>query len=66
MRRKLAEYIDGMAEGVVKKTAPLTVPANAFLNPTMLNDPRYGEYSRNTIARFEELQAFALMLSHEV
>jgi multidrug resistance protein MdtO len=65
MRRKLAEYVDGMAEGVVKKTAPLTVPATAFLPPAMLDDPRYGEYSRNTIARFEELQSFALMLSHE-
>jgi multidrug resistance protein MdtO len=66
MRRRLAEYIDGLAEGVVKKTVPVTVPANAFLTPAMLNDPRYGEYSRNTIARFEELHAYALMLSHEV
>jgi multidrug resistance protein MdtO len=65
MRRQLAEYVDGMAEGVVKKTAPLTVPATAFVPPAMLDDPRYGEYSRNTIARFEELQSFALMLSHE-
>jgi len=66
MRRKLAEYVDALAEGIVKKTAPVTVPATAFLPPAMLDDPRYGEYSRNTIARFEELQSFALMLSHEV
>jgi multidrug resistance protein MdtO len=65
MRRRLAEYIDGLAEGVVKKTVPVTVPANALLAPAMLNDPRYGEYSRNTIARFEELHAYALTLSHE-
>jgi hypothetical protein len=32
----------------------------------MLEDPRYVEYSRNTVARFEELQAFALILSQEV
>src|SRR6201996_755970 len=66
MRRKLAEYIDGMATGVVKKTAPATVTADDFLTPAMLNDPRYGEYSRNTIARFEELHSYALMLSREV
>jgi multidrug resistance protein MdtO len=66
MRRRLAEYIDGFAEGVVKKTVPVTVPANALLAPAMLNDPRYGEYSRNTIARFEELHAYAQTLSHEV
>jgi multidrug resistance protein MdtO len=66
MRRRLAEYIDSLAEGVVKKTVPVTVPATAFLAPAMLNNPRYEEYSRNTIARFEELQAFALILSHEV
>jgi multidrug resistance protein MdtO len=66
MRRKLAEYVDALAEGVVKRTAPVTVPGTAFLPPAMLDDPRYGEYSRNTIARFEELQSFALMLSHEV
>jgi multidrug resistance protein MdtO len=66
MRRRLAEYIDGLAEGVVKKTVPATVPAAALVAPAMLNDPRYGEYSHNTVARFEELQAFALMLSREV
>jgi multidrug resistance protein MdtO len=66
MRRKLAEYMDGLAEGVVKKTAPVTIPSNGFLAPAMLNDPRYGEYFRNTIARFEELRSYAVMLSHEV
>ncbi|WP_353066877.1 FUSC family protein [Tunturibacter psychrotolerans] len=66
MRRRLAEYIDGMADGVIKRTAPAAVPANAFLTPAMLNDPRYGEYSRNTIARLEELHSYALMLSREV
>ncbi|WP_353069293.1 FUSC family protein [Tunturibacter empetritectus] len=66
MRRRLAESIDELAEGVVKKTLPVTAPATALIPPAMLNDPRYGEYSRNTIARFEELQAFARMLSHEV
>ncbi|WP_433963827.1 FUSC family protein [Tunturiibacter gelidiferens] len=65
MRRKLAEYIDELAVGVAKKTAPTMVPTTALLPPAILNDPRYGEYSRNTIARFEELQAFALRLSHE-
>ncbi|WP_406704613.1 FUSC family protein [Tunturibacter empetritectus] len=66
MRRRLAESIDELAVGVVKKTVPVMVPATTLLPPAMLNDPRYGEYSHNTIARFEELQAFALRLSHEV
>jgi multidrug resistance protein MdtO len=66
MRRRLAKYIDGFAEGIVKKTVPVTVPTNTLLASAMLSDPRYGEYSRNTIARFEELHAYALTLSHEV
>ena len=66
MRRRLAEHLDELAVGVVKKTVPVMVPSTALLPPAILNDPRYEEYSHNTIARFEELQAFALKLSHEV
>jgi len=66
MRRKLAVYIDELADGVVRKTGFEIVPATAFVTSSMLEDPRYVEYSRNTIARFEELQAFALILSQEV
>jgi len=65
MRRRLTESIDKLAEDVVKKTAPGLVPATILVAPAMLENPRYGEYSRNAIARFEELQAFALMLNHE-
>jgi len=66
MRRKLAVYIDELADGVVRKTTFEIVPATAFVTSSMLEDPRYVEYSRNTVARFEELQAFALILSQEV
>lgn len=66
MRRRLAEHLDELAVGVVKKTVPVMAPATTLLPPAILNDPRYEEYSHNTIARFEELQAFALRLSHEV
>jgi len=66
MRRKLAVYIDELADGVVRKTTFEIVPATAFVTSSILEDPRYVEYSRNTVARFEELQAFALILSQEV
>jgi multidrug resistance protein MdtO len=66
MRRKLATHIDRLADGVTKKTVPEIIPATDFVTTAMLADSRYGEYSHNTIARFEELQAFAFKLSHEV
>jgi multidrug resistance protein MdtO len=66
MRQKLAENIDAMAAAVVQKNDLPTIPAEDFAGLDILESPRYGEYSSNTIARFEELQAFTSMLRNEV
>jgi multidrug resistance protein MdtO len=66
LRRKLAEHLDVMADAVVQKT---TFPAEysaTLAGPDLLEDPRYGEYARNTVARYEELQAFTSTLSLQV
>jgi multidrug resistance protein MdtO len=63
MRRKLAEHLNGMAEAVVKKTAfPLT-DAATFVDSALLENPRYGEYAHNAVARYGELQAIVSSLS---
>jgi multidrug resistance protein MdtO len=65
MRQKLAENIDAMAEAVIQKTDFPMPPAEDFARLDILQSPRYGEYSNNAIARFEELQAFTSMLKNE-
>jgi multidrug resistance protein MdtO len=66
MRHSLADRIDAMADAVVKKTEFLMTPAESFVDSAMLESARYGEYSHNTIARFQELQSFTSMLRNEV
>jgi multidrug resistance protein MdtO len=66
MRQKLAESIDAMAEAVVQKTNFLVTSAEDLAGSDVLQSQRYGEYSNNAIARFEELQAFTSMLRNEV
>jgi len=66
LRRKLAEHLDAMAEAVVKKTAFSSEYAATLTTPDLLEDPHYGEYARNTVARYEELQAFTSELSLRV
>ena len=66
LRRKLAEHLDAMADAVVKKTAFPTEYAATLTTPDLLEDQHYGEYARNTVARYEELQAFTSELSLRV
>lgn len=66
LRRKLAEHLDVMADAVVQKT---TFPAEysaTLISPELLESPHYGEYARNTVARYEELQAFTSALSLQI
>jgi len=57
MRRNVAAHLDVMASAVVEKKAfPLVQPAD-LVDSSLLNNPRYEEYARNTIARHEELQS---------
>ena len=65
MRRKLADRIDAMATSVVQKT-PLPPISTPIVDASLLNDSRYGEYVRNSVARYEELQVAVSNLSLQV
>ncbi len=65
MRRTLAERIDAMAIAVVQKT-PLPSTSTPIANVSLLEDSRYGEYVRNSLARYEELRVAVSNLSHHV
>jgi multidrug resistance protein MdtO len=66
LRRKLAEHLNAMADAVVKKTAFPPEYAATLASSDLLEDPQYGEYARNAVARYEELQAFTSALSLRV
>jgi multidrug resistance protein MdtO len=66
MRQRLADSIDAMAQAVAQKTDLSIAPGENLVGSAILESPRYGEYSHNTIARFEELHSFTTMLRHEV
>ena len=63
LRRKLTEHLNAMADAVAKKTTFPPEYAATLASSELLQDPRYGEYARNTVARYEELQAFTSSLS---
>lgn len=65
MRRQLAAQLNSMAGAVDSKTAYSLENMATFVSPSLLNSLRYGEYIRNTIARYEDLQNLALALSRE-
>jgi multidrug resistance protein MdtO len=54
-----------MAEAIARKTGFPSEDAASLASPSLLNSERNGEYTRNTIARFEDLQNLALALSRE-
>jgi multidrug resistance protein MdtO len=66
LRRKLAEHLDVMADAVVQKTTFPSEYSATLVSPDLLEDPHYGEYARNTVTRYEELQAFTSALSLQV
>jgi multidrug resistance protein MdtO len=65
MRRKLADNMNVMAEAIVRKMGLPTDYLASFASPSLLNNEHNGEYTRNTIARYEDLQALASALSRE-
>jgi multidrug resistance protein MdtO len=66
LRQKLGEHLDAMADAVVQKTTFSPEYAATLTTTDLLEDPHYGEYARNTVARYEELQAFTSALSLHV
>lgn len=65
MRRELASRIDAMAIAVVSKT-PVPPTDTPIVAASLLDDNRYGEYVRNSVARYEELQTAVSNLSLHV
>jgi multidrug resistance protein MdtO len=65
MRRKLAAHLDEVAESVVRKNSVPVAPADAFADAALLGSARFGEYARNSVARYEELQSSVACLSTE-
>jgi multidrug resistance protein MdtO len=56
MRKRMAEGLEKMSVSVVKKIDfEEEFPADA-LDPKILSSPRYGEYARNSLDRYEELE----------
>jgi multidrug resistance protein MdtO len=65
MRRKLADNMNVMAEAIARKTGFPSESSGDLASPSLLNSEHNGEYTRNTIARYEDLQNLASALSRE-
>jgi multidrug resistance protein MdtO len=56
MRRRMADGMDAMANATVNKTDFIAVDSNSLVAASMLSNPRYGEFSRNSVDRYRELE----------
>jgi multidrug resistance protein MdtO len=65
MRRAFAGELNTMADVLAQKTNYKPALASSSSDGTILDHPRYGEYVRNTVNRFGELQAIVLSLNGE-
>jgi multidrug resistance protein MdtO len=65
MRRTLADHLSVMAEAIARKTGFPLEDSASLASPSLLNSEHNGEYTRNTIARYQDLQNLALALSRE-
>jgi multidrug resistance protein MdtO len=65
MRRAFAAELNTMADVVTHKAPYTPALASSFPAAAMLDHPRYGEYVRNTVSHFGELQEIVLSLSDE-
>jgi multidrug resistance protein MdtO len=61
MRRKMAEGMDAMANAVLNKTDFTVVDCSSLVDPSLLTNPFYGEFARNSVDRYQELE---LAVSH--
>jgi multidrug resistance protein MdtO len=62
MRQSIAQHLEAMAAAVVDKTQ-LDKACSSLENPPLLDSSRYGEYVRNTTARYEELRTLTSKLN---
>jgi multidrug resistance protein MdtO len=56
IRRTMAEGMDAMANAAVNKTEITVIDRESLVNPSLLADPRFGEFARNSVARYQELE----------
>ena len=63
MRRRLADRLNHLAEAVERKISLPAEYLEAFVSQHLLESGHFGEYARNTIARYEDLQALAITLA---
>jgi hypothetical protein len=59
------DHMNVMAEAIVRKTGLPTEYSASFASPSLLNNEHNGENTRNTIARYEDLQNLASALNRE-
>jgi multidrug resistance protein MdtO len=65
MRRSISNRMNSMAESASRKTELPTDLGSDLISPSSLKHQHYGEYARNTIARFEDLRRLASALTQE-
>jgi multidrug resistance protein MdtO len=63
MRQSIAQDLEAMAVAVEQKIAIPAEQAQIVVSPALLHSPRYGEYVRHTVARYQELRSFTDRLS---
>jgi multidrug resistance protein MdtO len=65
LRSILADGMDTMAQAVTHKTDFADIHPESLIDSSLLTHPRYGEYSQNAVARFNELQNLVAQLRTE-
>jgi len=66
VRGRLADRLNMLAEAVERKTSLPTEHLGSFVSRHLLENEHYGEYVRNTIARYEDLQTLSAQLGGEI
>lgn len=61
MRSRMADGMDVMAKAVVSKTDFTMIDRDSLVDPSLLTNPLYAEFARNSVDRYQELE---LAVSH--
>ena len=65
LRAAIAKQLEAMADAAVAKTG-FDQACASIEHPPLLDSPRYGEYVRNSTARFEELRTLTAKLNSQL
>jgi multidrug resistance protein MdtO len=63
MRLRMAEGMKTMATAAVNKTEFAMIESGTLVDASLLNHPRYGEFARNSVDRYRELEKVVLRLA---